>query len=124
MRESDAMVHTDHFGRTRRDVRTPSVGVDDRVGRVRQAGLPAVAEKSDGGDADDRDQGNEEGVLDQRGATLVIETGPKPVGEELERGDHFLLAPYGNGGGGGDDHPRIPGCWLPVPRTIGGPGSD
>src|SRR3954447_4503337 len=90
-------------------------GVGDRV-ELRRG---VVTKQRDGGDANDRDQRNEEGVLDQRGATLVIETGPEPVGEEFERGDHFLLAPYGNGGGGGDDHPRIPGCWLPVDRTIG-----
>src|SRR3954452_22106973 len=66
-----------------------SVGADGGGDRV-ELRRGVVTEEGDGGDADDRDQGNEEGVLDQRGATLVIETGPKPVGEELDRGDHFL----------------------------------
>src|SRR5947207_3417835 len=47
-----------------------------------------VAEERDGEDAHHGDQGHEEGVLDERGTTLVIDASPQPVGEELERGDH------------------------------------
>src|SRR4051794_13816986 len=65
--------------------------VTDGVGDRAELRRGVVTKQRDGGDANDRDQRNEEGVLDQRGATLVIEAGPKPGGEELERGDHFFV---------------------------------
>src|SRR5438552_1876913 len=60
-------------------------------GREPAGGL--AAEERDGEDADHGDEGHEEGVLDERGTTLVVDACPKPVGEELVRGDHFGIAP-------------------------------
>src|SRR6478609_5720973 len=64
--------------------------VAERVGGAAELGRRVLAEHRDGADADDRDQSDEQRVLDQRGTLLVVEAGPQPGGEELVRGDHWM----------------------------------
>src|SRR3954462_8627944 len=53
----------------------------------------ALAEEGDGHDAHDGDQGHEEGVLDERGATVGLATSLEPGADEVERGEHVRGAP-------------------------------
>ena len=53
----------------------------------------ALAEEGDGGDADHGDEGHEERVLHERGATLGLATGLQPGAGEFVRGKHLGILP-------------------------------
>src|SRR3954454_20305933 len=68
--------------------------VDGRPDRVELRGGTG-AEEADGDDADDRDQGDEEGVLHEGGATVVVtEAGLETSAEEVECGEHGAAGPF------------------------------
>ena len=78
-----------------------------------EGGRGLLAQELEGDDADDGDEGHEEGVLHEGGATLgVREAGPQPSGEELVGADHWMVCSLGG------VCSRSPGGWLPVPRSI------
>ena len=45
-----------------------------------------VAEQADGGDADNSDEGDEQGVLDEAGAPLIVHPGTEPRSENIPLG--------------------------------------
>src|SRR5687768_8410582 len=59
-----------------------SVAVADAAVDLVELGVGALAEGGDGEDAHHSDEGEEEGVLDERSATLTLaELGPNPPGQ-------------------------------------------
>src|SRR5262245_27392000 len=66
----------------------------DRAADAVELVAGVLAQDGHGRDADHRDQGHEEGVLHQRGATLrVAEASPKPRGKVVI-GEHWFIRPW------------------------------
>src|SRR5258708_189008 len=71
--------------RAGREARPPKVCLRsvDGGADVRELARSLAAQECDGEDADDCDQGHEKRVLNERSATLVVDTCAEPVGEEF-----------------------------------------
>src|SRR5688500_9131801 len=71
-----------------------SAGGGDRSTHGRELARRALAQGGDRCDADDRDQSDEQRVLDERGATFALDVGLDPGVQELVVRDHLEWTPF------------------------------